>query len=212
MEIKLTNRLRACADFCRKGTIVCDVGTDHALLACYLKANIAKEAIASDINDGPLRAAERTAKQYNLDIKIVKSDGLDEIGYAQDIIIAGMGGELIGEILRRRGSFPEETRFILQPMTKPEILRRTLYESGFSIIKERVAYEGKRAYIIMLARYTGERKKIPELFAYTGKIKDTNYLKALSRKLERISEKSRSAEFKELASDILRYAEETDEN
>ena len=58
--VKLTGRLSAAAALCRRGVIVCDVGTDHALLACYLAQNGAKEVIASDVKEGPLSAARRT--------------------------------------------------------------------------------------------------------------------------------------------------------
>ena len=50
--VKLTSRLRTAADLCRRGVTVCDVGTDHALLACYLAQTGAKSVIASDVREG----------------------------------------------------------------------------------------------------------------------------------------------------------------
>ena len=154
--VKLTGRLSAAAALCRRGVIVCDVGTDHALLACYLAQNGAKEVIASDVKEGPLSAARRTiAEQGVTNVTAVLSDGLDRIDYADDVVICGMGGELIMKIISGCRFLSEDTRFILQPMTKADTLRRELYRGGFDIIEERAVREGDRFYTVMLARYTG---------------------------------------------------------
>lgn len=215
--ISLDNRLKTAAALCRSGGIVCDVGTDHALLACYLAKNGAKEVIASDINDGPLEAARRTVEQEGCNnVRVVKSDGLREIGYADDVIICGMGGELIADIIAGCRFLSEGTRFILQPMTKPEILRERLYADGFEILEERTAYDGKRAYVIMLAAYTGDRLDIDELFAFTGKVTDAEFLRLTAKKLIKNARGMESSEsfaeeahkLRSLAEKILKKAEE----
>ncbi len=215
--ISLDNRLKTAAALCRSGGIVCDVGTDHALLACYLAKNGAKEVIASDINDGPLEAARRTVEQEGCNnVRVVKSDGLREIGYADDVIICGMGGELIADIIAGCRFLSEGTRFILQPMTKPEILRERLYADGFEILEERTAYDGKRAYVIMLAAYTGDRLDIDELFAFTGKVTDAEFLRLTAKKLIKNARGMESSEsfaeeahkLRSLAEKILEKAEE----
>ena len=182
--ISLDNRLKTAAAMVRQGVTVCDVGTDHALLACWLAKSTAKEVIASDINDGPLEAARRTVEQEGCtNVRIVKSDGLREIDYADDVIICGMGGELIADIIAGCRFLSSGTHFILQPMTKPELLRQRLYSDGFEILEERTAYDGKRAYVIILAAYTGDRNSIDELFAFTGKVSDARFLKLTAEKL-----------------------------
>ncbi len=215
--ISLDNRLKTAAAMVRENVIVCDVGTDHALLACHLARNGAKEVIASDINDGPLEAARRTVEQESCDnVRVVKSDGLKEIDYADDVIICGMGGELIADIITGCHFLSEDTRFILQPMTKPEILRRRLYADGFEILEERTAYDGKRAYVIILAAHTGKKCDIDELFAYTGKVTDPKFLRLTAEKLfknARGMESSESfaneaAELRVLADKLLKKAEE----
>ena len=215
--ISLDNRLKTAAALCRSGGIVCDVGTDHALLACYLAKNGAKEVIASDINDGPLEAARRTVEQEGCNnVRVVKSDGLHEIDYADDVIICGMGGELIADIIAGCRFLSEDTRFILQPMTKPEILRERLYADGFEILEERTAYDGKRTYVIMLAAYTGDRLDIDELFAFTGKVTDAEFLRLTAEKLIKNARGMESSEsfgkeaqkLRSLAEKILKKAEE----
>ena len=215
--ISLDNRLKTAAALCRSGVTVCDVGTDHALLACHLAMNGAKEVIASDINDGPLEAARETVLRTGVkNVRVLKSDGLQQIDYADDVIICGMGGELIADIIAGCRFLSENTRFILQPMTKPEILRRRLYADGFEIIEERTAYDGKRAYVVMLVKYTGERSDVDELFSFTGKVTDKRFLKLTADKLlKNAAQMERSDSFAEdaaslrsLADDILKKAED----
>lgn len=184
--ITLDNRLAAAAELCRSGKIAADVGCDHAQLACRLAMDISAEVIASDIRDGPLEAARRTVSECGVtNVRIVKSDGLKEIDFADDVIICGMGGELIAQIISGCRFLGADTRFILQPMTRAEFLRRFLYNNGFEIIEERIAYDGERGYDIMLAAYTGVSREIDELFALTGKIHDRDYLRKIAEKLSR---------------------------
>lgn len=182
--ISLDSRLKTAADMCRKGVVAADVGTDHALLACYLAQNGARSVIACDIKDGPLEAARRTVEETRVtNVSVVKSDGLSRIDYADDVIICGMGGELIADIVAGCRFLSESTRFILQPMTRAEILRERLYAAGFEIMEERAAHDAGRVYVVMLARYTGVIRGIDGLFAHTGKCRDPEYLRAVADKL-----------------------------
>lgn len=184
--VKLTSRLSTAADLCRRGVTVCDVGTDHALLACYLAQTGAKEVIASDVREGPLSAARRTiAEQGVTNVTAVLSDGLDRIDHADDVVICGMGGELIMKIISGCRFLSEDTRFILQPMTKAEVLRRELCRSGFEITEERTAADGERFYSVMLVKYTGHACEPDELFCYCGKITDPVMLRHIAGKLEK---------------------------
>ena len=207
--ISLDGRLKAAADLCRKGTTVADVGTDHALLACYLAQNGAKSVIASDIREGPLEAARRTVKQTGVtNVRVLLSDGLKEIDRADDVVICGMGGELIADIVEGCGFLTENTRFILQPMTKPDLLRRRLYSAGFEIIEERTAYEGGRGYAVMLVRFTGKTREIDEIFALTGKIVDPKFLRLTAEKLLKNARgMDRSADFRESAEALRKNAD-----
>lgn len=182
--IQLDNRLKAAAELCRIGKVAADVGCDHAQLACFLAQNKSKLVIASDVRDGPLEAARRTvAEQGVTDVRVVKSNGLREIDFADDVIICGMGGELIAEIISECRFLSEDTRFILQPMTKPNYLRCWLCENGFEIIEERAAYDDLRVYTIMYVKYTGERSEPDEIFALCGKMTDSGYLRKTAEKL-----------------------------
>lgn len=182
--ITLDNRLTAAAGLCRNGKTAADVGCDHAQLACYLARNKSRLVIASDVRDGPLEAARKTvAEQGVTNVKVVKSDGLREIDFADDVIICGMGGELIAEIIGGCRFLSDDTRFILQPMTKANYLRCWLCENGFEIIEERAAYDDFRIYAVMYVKYTGGRREPDEMFALCGKMTDSGYLRKTAEKL-----------------------------
>ena len=105
-RIKLDSRLSAVAELVREGKTVADIGTDHAYLLAYLlQQGKIKNGIAADLRKGPLENAGKTLlESEQLDnVRLVLSDGLDELnkGDCEDIVIAGMGGILIKEILER---------------------------------------------------------------------------------------------------------------
>ena len=100
-------RLEAVASFIPVGTKVADVGTDHGLLAIWLRLHeISTDVIASDIRPGPLDAARRNAVKYGADgISFRLCPGLRDIRQdeADIVVIAGMSGETILSILDDAG-------------------------------------------------------------------------------------------------------------
>ena len=107
MSVSLSKRLMLCAGLVAGGKTVCDFGTDHALLPVYLVENgVCERAHACDIADGPLKSAQKSVEASPCAdrIRIIKSDGLDNVSPEgiSDVVIAGMGGELIIDIVARR--------------------------------------------------------------------------------------------------------------
>ncbi len=174
-ESNITNRLAAAAGFVRRGARVCDVGTDHAYLPIFLcKAGIAERALATDINEGPCERAMQNIKLHKCSdkIEVRRADGLDlAADFAPtDIVICGMGGELIRDIvLRSCLTRKEGVRLVLQPMTKATALRRALVANGFSIVGEALAKDD-RIYQVICAEYTGCPSRISDLEALLGPV------------------------------------------
>lgn len=202
---------------CRSGKVAADIGCDHAQLACWLARNVSSSVIASDVRDGPLEAARKTVAESGVtNVEIIKSDGLAKIDRADDVIICGMGGELIARIISGCRFLSADTRFILQPMTKANYLRCWLCENGFEIIEEKAAEDGGHLYTIMLVKYTGERREPDELFALIGKNTDGGYLAMIAEKLlksaagmeKSLSFKDEAAKLRETAEIILKRAEQ----
>lgn len=181
-KIKLDDRLKAVASLVRNGKRVADIGTDHGYLVAYLvENNICPVGIAADLRKGPLENARQTVIQYGLSdkIELILSDGLEKIpeNDCDDIVIAGMGGNLIADILARAAWVKNERiNIIAQPMTHAEVLRQWYIDNGFSINKEATATDGKRLYCVISATYTGEKTEHNASFIYTGKIKPDNDL------------------------------------
>lgn len=172
----LNNRLKACALMVRKGAKVVDIGTDHAYLPIWLvQNNIVKSAIAADINEGPLNIAKQNIAKYSLSDKIETrlSNGLEKINRDEvdDIVIAGMGGELISNILSKASWLKDSSKnLILQPMTTSRELRIFLKGENYKIYKEETVTSEKRVYTIINARYTKEQITVDRLYPYIGKL------------------------------------------
>ena len=171
---QLGNRLTACASFVRPGCKLVDIGTDHAYLPIFLvKNNQIERAIASDIRIGPLQKAAMHVKKYGVEdlVQTRLSDGLEVIfeNEADDILIAGMGGELIAKIIEAADWLRNpEKHLILQPMTTAEDLRRSLKREGFTVLEEKAAIEDGKVYSVMLAVYDPLHPNTDPLFPYIG--------------------------------------------
>lgn len=165
--MKLSKRLQTIADFVKKGAVVADIGTDHAHIPIYLiKNNIISKAYACDINAGPLEKAKENINYYGVkNIELRLSNGLEKLktDEADTFIIAGMGGELITDILERgRIFFDAERKFILSPHTKTDEVRKYLLSNGFEITKEDMCIDEGKFYTVMEAVYIGKT------FSYTN--------------------------------------------
>ena len=158
--MKLSKRLQTIADFVKKDAVVADIGTDHAHIPIYLIINkIINKAYACDINKGPLEKARENIENFGVSENIVLrlSNGLDKMSNKEvdTIIIAGMGGELIIDILNRgKVFFDKKNTFILSPHTKTDEVRDYLIRKGFKIIKEDMCIDEGKFYTVMEVRYT----------------------------------------------------------
>lgn len=179
--IPISPRLLCCASML-KGDVICDIGTDHAYLPAYLiQSKKARLVIATDIKQGPLESAKGTLKRFHVeqDIKLVLSDGFDKVNTKgiTDVVIAGMGGETIRDILAApKAEFVKKNvNLVLQPMTKAEILRPWLAEQGFTVRKE-IAVKDTHVYTVMQAEYTGETEPLTPVQCYCGLLRRSDPL------------------------------------
>lgn len=173
----LDNRLRVCSEFVRPNKRLADIGTDHAYLPVQLtKTGKVPFAIAADINPEPLSRGEVTIEKYHAGGLVTTrlSNGLENINEdeADDIVIAGMGGELIAGILQQcLWAKNLEKHFVLQPMTRADALRKYLYESGFEIEKEKAVEADKKLYTVLSAFFTGTQTPLTAVSIYAGGLK-----------------------------------------
>lgn len=159
--MKLTDRLLKIASLVDKDKKIADIGTDHGYIPVYLlNQNKIQYAILGDVNKGPLENAKKEVNKNKLQdkvdlrlgsgIEILKENEVDEI------IIAGMGGMLINDILKANEKVAKTTeKLILQPMQAPEELRMFLYQNGYKILDEHLVREEHRLYEIIVCKYEG---------------------------------------------------------
>ena len=156
--MQLSKRLQAVAEMVTPGNRVADIGCDHAYTSIYLLTNrISPYVVAMDINQGPLDRAKENVEKYGIDgkISIRKSDGLKMInpGEVDTILIAGMGGRLMLQILTSRMNIISAAKeLVLQPQSETYLVRKALKELGYMIIKEKMLKEDGKYYVIMKLR------------------------------------------------------------
>ena len=202
MTVRLDRRLKTILGMVRVQGRIADVGTDHALLPCRLFQLGAKDIIATDIADGPLERAKSTVQLYGAEgcVRLMKCDGLDGVPVRDDVIIAGMGGELTADIIARCTFLNPDLHFILQPMTRDFVLRKRLYELGCEIEREETAVAAHKVYTVMLCRYTGAKQDTDLRFQFLGKNSDKEYLQKQITTLHKIG--NSRAECKALAEEL----------
>lgn len=153
----LSVRMQAVASMVSPGLKVADIGTDHAYIPIYLVSEgISPSALAMDLRDGPLLSAEKNIAEHGLSsiIKTRLSDGMDALREyeAESVIISGMGGMLMVDILKRGlNKHPEIREYVLQPQSDIDVLRRFIYDNGLLIVDERMLFESGKYYTLMKA-------------------------------------------------------------
>ncbi len=188
--MKINNRLKLIGDIIDKDSVVLDVGCDHALLCIYLtklKKNI--KAIASDIEEGPLRQARENISREKLDslIEVRMGNGLDT--YTRDIntvVICGMGGLTTLGILKNNRSYLDTTdTLVLSPNNYQDRVRKEVCKLGFYIDEEYFVKVGK--FIYQVIKFSKGKKKYSKSEYFFGpKLllkKDDLFIEYYSREL-----------------------------
>lgn len=141
---------------------VADIGCDHGYTSILLaKAGKAEKIIACDIGQAPLESAKKNILREGLTDRIEcrLGDGLEPIKSfeAESVLISGMGGPLITEILENR---IEEFSFaVLSPQSDFANFRRFLFDK-MDILKEEYLEEGGKFYRLFLAGKKSDLHKV----------------------------------------------------
>lgn len=168
-------RLNKLAEMVDADSRVADIGTDHAYLPIELvKAGKIKFAIASDIAEGPLDNAKQDIEAAGVANKVETrlGPGLKTVSnddHIDTIVIAGMGGKLMTQILTAacQDGLEMET-LILEPNVGEFGVRTWLAANHFSIINEEILAEAGHIYEIIKAKKTGDHWQLTEKEEYFG--------------------------------------------
>lgn len=147
--IKLSDRLQLIANRINEKETMADIGTDHGFLPIYLKlSGISPKVVMCDVSIPSLQKAKDNADLYAASengMYFRAGDGLQvlENGEVNTVVIAGMGGKLIRDIMAHDLDHTRSfKKFILQPRIGQGHLRKWLIENGFRIVSEDVVIEG----------------------------------------------------------------------
>ncbi len=155
--MELSQRLTAVSHFVEKDTLA-DIGTDHGYVPIYLaKAGRICHGIACDVKTGPLQKAKENIAQEGLSAVIETRLGSGfaplKPGEAKTVVMAGMGGMLMIDLLEAAEDVLEETeQLVLQPQLDIDQVRRALHRLGFFIAREEMVWEEGKFYTILDAR------------------------------------------------------------
>ena len=157
----LDPRLQAVLELIPQGSTLLDIGTDHCKLPAEgMLCGKLSGAFAADIRQGPLDAAKRQLAALGLSaqIPLFLSDGLKEIPLdvleqTDTVAIAGMGGEVIEQILKNAPMEP--LCWVLQPMSAIYELMDFMAKECYEIGEAKLARDGDKFYRIFQIQKTG---------------------------------------------------------
>ena len=155
-RVILDRRLKQVVDYIPKGSVLADIGSDHAYVPCYaLQQGIISKGIAGEVNVGPMEAAKAQVDLIGarevIDVRL--GDGLAVLqeNEATCISICGMGGSLIRTILESgKEKLGAVERLILQPNVDGQHVRSWLLENGYVLVEEAIVEENDKVYEILV--------------------------------------------------------------
>ncbi|TWT26172.1 tRNA (adenine(22)-N(1))-methyltransferase TrmK [Planomicrobium sp. CPCC 101110] len=154
---QLSTRLMRVAAHVPEGSVVADIGSDHAYLPCYLVLNKkAQRAVAGEVVKGPYESARSQVRQEQLEdrIEVRLASGLDAV-YAEDgvtaVTIAGIGGPLIRSILEAGAErLKGVERLVLQPNVHAKAIREWAEANSWTLSEEEILKENDKIYEILV--------------------------------------------------------------
>lgn len=161
--IVLGERLSTVARWVLPDLVMADIGTDHAYLPCWLvSGGFCPRAVAVDVAAGPYQRARQVVSEQGLTerVSLRLGSGLSvlEAGEAATIVLAGMGGQLICQLLQaERKKAASARRLVLQPQRNQAQVRSWLAGNGWRIVADDLAREDRMWYNIIVAE-EGETK------------------------------------------------------
>lgn len=192
--MKISDRLFTVASFIKENANVADVGADHGLLEIHLISNkVVKSVFAIENKNGPFEILKNNLKDY--DVTLSLSDGISEIpDYIDTVVIAGMGGILISNILKaHKEKLNEVNQIVIDAHRDVELARREATKLGYYIEKEKIVYENG-IYYFVISFLKGHKDYDESVYEWGYKIKD-----------DPLFEQFRKEELTILSSNLINY-------
>ena len=206
----LSERLLKIAEMIDNNKVVFDVGSDHALLPCFLLKNgICEKVYAGEVAEGPLNKVKEAVRKYGYEGKLIPvfSDGLENApDDVEVVVIAGMGYYTIKHILDEC-DISKFDYFIVQSNTDVDLLRAYIAEKGYEIIDEKVVHDGFYYQIVKFKAAEGKQYTPLEIKygpVNLARMDETfkEYLRDLKKRLEEINVRANKEEYRQTISEI----------
>ena len=153
----ISYRLKYIAGLVTPGYKAADIGTDHGYVPLYLvREGISPSAIAVDISRDSLIKAEKLAAKAGLTDRIEcrLSDGFAKLspGEADSVIISGMGGILMSNIMEAHPEVLESFKEIIaSPHRDADLVKTVIAGHGFRIVIDEMITDKKKTYPVIKA-------------------------------------------------------------
>ncbi len=178
MASKLSKRLETIISFVGKDSYPADIGSDHALVPIELiSRGIVKRAFAVENKIGPFQRMKNAIEEAGYENEILCSlgDGIASIpSEVNEVILAGMGGELIASILL---SHPEKlvkvSYLVIDAHREYPFLLEKLGNLGFLAIDDSFFYDKGKPYCVYRFKNVHHSFEYSPLELYFGPIEIT---------------------------------------
>lgn len=169
-----------------------DIGADHGFLTiALLQSNKTSSAEIVEVNKGPFDNSMINVKKhgYSEMVEIHLGDGLKPFNtaFSKDygIIIAGMGGKLIADILFNNPEVLGNATLYLQPNNSERYLRQQLLKHGFKIKSDLLVDDMGIIYTVLVAiKGTQELNEVELSYGYNMNYDDNLFIKRYNEELE----------------------------
>ena len=181
----------------RKKCIVADIGSDHAFLALsLLKSKNIGKIFNVEINKKPLNTSINNTKRYAKTKKVINvlNDGLRKWKYDKYfdyVVISGMGGNNIINIIKNIDKEIKIDNLILVPNNGNTLLRKFLSKQGWYFKYEQIILEHKYYYqLIHVTKHktvnclAAKNKNDYYFGVYNLKHQSANFSKMLKHRLQ----------------------------
>ena len=170
--------------------VFADVGCDHGYVAkAMITSNKCEKVIISDISAKCLSKAQTLLSQELKQEKAISvvSNGLEKVPECDCVLIAGMGGEEIINIIKESPFLPQT--LILQPMKNPEKVRVFMVQTGYKILKDFTFYSSEKYYDLLVLTKGNDLLTEEEIeFGRTNIIeKSQDFKRKISTKIQKLS-------------------------
>lgn len=131
-----------------------DIGADHGRLsAVLLLEDSRRRGLVADISAMALSKAQGRISHLGLAdrARFAVADGLEALAGEDTVLILGMGGATIRDILTRGASRLQGASLILGPHTEAPLVREALEAIGYRIRKEQIVRDAGRDYLLLRA-------------------------------------------------------------